>query len=233
MALRTDNGGEYTSREFENYLASSGIRHEPGPPHSPQLNGVAERTNRTINNMIRSALFDGRVPKSFWADALCHVFHAYNAYPCKTPAGFRSPQSILGLPTIDVKNLHQFGCMAWYKVPEASRKKLDAKARSSILLSYLPNGSGFRLWDLEKKSVVKSCDVIFDNSSFPYGAKLSSSPPPVQVEISWPPSVSRVPSPPASPANSWKHLPLLDVPLQPRGDRLNPCRAGASCRRSA
>jgi transposase InsO family protein len=42
MALRTDNRGEYTSKEFESCLTTSGIRHKPGPPHSPQLNGVAE-----------------------------------------------------------------------------------------------------------------------------------------------------------------------------------------------
>jgi transposase InsO family protein len=65
QSLRTENGGEYMSNEFKNYLSSSGIHHNPGPPHSPQLNGVAERTNRTAGNFIRA-----RVPKSFWTDAL-------------------------------------------------------------------------------------------------------------------------------------------------------------------
>jgi transposase InsO family protein len=51
-SLRTDNGGEYISKEFEKYLENTGIKHEPGPPHSPQLNGVAEQTNRTISNLV-------------------------------------------------------------------------------------------------------------------------------------------------------------------------------------
>jgi hypothetical protein len=34
-------------------------------------------------------------------------------------------------------------------------------------LSYLSNGNGFCLWDLDKKCVVKSCNVIFKDSSFP------------------------------------------------------------------
>lgn len=51
VSLRSDNGGEYMSKEFEDYLSSAGITHEPGPPHSPELNGVAERTNRTIGNL--------------------------------------------------------------------------------------------------------------------------------------------------------------------------------------
>lgn len=39
--LRTDNGGEYTSNEFQTYLKSKGIEHQLTVPHSPQQNEVA------------------------------------------------------------------------------------------------------------------------------------------------------------------------------------------------
>ena len=42
VALCLDNGGKYLSKEFANYLSVSGIRHDPGTPHSPQSNEVAE-----------------------------------------------------------------------------------------------------------------------------------------------------------------------------------------------
>ena len=42
--LRTDNGGEYTSAEFERL---GGARHECTVPMTPEQNGVAERMNRT------------------------------------------------------------------------------------------------------------------------------------------------------------------------------------------
>ena len=54
--LRTDNGGEYTSREFEEYCSNHGIRHEKTVPGTPQHNGVAERMNRTIVEKVRSML---------------------------------------------------------------------------------------------------------------------------------------------------------------------------------
>lgn len=41
--LRTDNGGEYMSKEFQEYLKAQGVHHEVTVPHSPQQNGVAER----------------------------------------------------------------------------------------------------------------------------------------------------------------------------------------------
>ncbi|KAG5869384.1 hypothetical protein JTB14_001248 [Gonioctena quinquepunctata] len=41
--LRTDNGGEYCSNAFGDYMKSCGIIHETTIPHCPQQNGVAER----------------------------------------------------------------------------------------------------------------------------------------------------------------------------------------------
>ncbi|KAL6328283.1 hypothetical protein AAG906_034426 [Vitis piasezkii] len=44
--IRTDNGGEY-SGPFDEYCRQHGIRHQKTPPKTPQLNGLAERMNRT------------------------------------------------------------------------------------------------------------------------------------------------------------------------------------------
>ena len=46
--LRTDNGGEYLSSAFQNYLKERGIRHAFTVTHSPQQNGASERMNRTL-----------------------------------------------------------------------------------------------------------------------------------------------------------------------------------------
>ncbi|KAK4389804.1 hypothetical protein Sango_2317400 [Sesamum angolense] len=58
--LRPDRGGEYLSGEFIDYLKKNGIVSQWTPPVMPQLNGVAERRNRTLLDMIRSA----RVPQA-------------------------------------------------------------------------------------------------------------------------------------------------------------------------
>ena len=49
--FRTDNGGEYTSSQFENYLKAEGIRHKLTGPKMPQQNGVSERLNPTLVEM--------------------------------------------------------------------------------------------------------------------------------------------------------------------------------------
>lgn len=200
---------------FEDFLRKCGIKHIPGPPHSPQLNGVAERTNRTIGNLVRCCLLSAGMPKSFWVDALRHCLFSLNSVPCHTPRGFTTPNSILGVDEINISYLHPFGCMAWYKVPEASRRKPDPKGRSSVLLSYLPDGRGFRLWDLHSRTVVKSRDVVFDDISFPYNLPLQLPSRPVECELPWPIH-------PAEPAPQRTHtpdLPLVNIELEPRFDR--------------
>ena len=41
--LRTDNGGEFTSKAFEAHLKACGIRHELTIPKTPEQNGVADQ----------------------------------------------------------------------------------------------------------------------------------------------------------------------------------------------
>ena len=69
-AFRSDNGGEYTSADFKMYLKGKGIRHELTTPYTPQQNGLAERLNRTLQEMALSQLVHAGLPKSFWADSV-------------------------------------------------------------------------------------------------------------------------------------------------------------------
>ncbi|XP_019242635.1 PREDICTED: uncharacterized protein LOC109222773, partial [Nicotiana attenuata] len=69
-SLRSDNGGEFTSNEFKVFCEKNGVRHFLTVPRSPQQNGVVERKNRTILNMVRSMLKSKNMPKEFWAEAV-------------------------------------------------------------------------------------------------------------------------------------------------------------------
>ena len=76
--FRTDNRGEFTSDEFENYLKREGIKHELTIPKCPEQNGIAERLKRTLIEMVRSVLADSKLPKLFWAEALATAVYLRN-----------------------------------------------------------------------------------------------------------------------------------------------------------
>ncbi len=69
-ALRTDNGAEYLSTEFNNYLAENGIEHQLTVAYTSQQNGVAERMSRTLIDLVRSLLHSKGLGKRFWGEAL-------------------------------------------------------------------------------------------------------------------------------------------------------------------
>lgn len=56
--LRSDNGCEYLSHEFDNYLKGRGIIHQTTTSYTPQQNGIAERANRTFMEMARCMVTD-------------------------------------------------------------------------------------------------------------------------------------------------------------------------------
>ena len=68
-ALRSDNGGEYVSQEFNNFCAVEGIKQELTTPRNPQQNGVAESKNRTIVGAAQTMLHDQGLPLHLWAEA--------------------------------------------------------------------------------------------------------------------------------------------------------------------
>ena len=79
--LRTDNGGEYVSKEFEAYLKSKRIFHEVSVPHSPEQNGVAERMNRTLMESARSMLSHAGLSNRYWAEAVATAAYIRNRTP--------------------------------------------------------------------------------------------------------------------------------------------------------
>ena len=63
--LRSDNGGEYCNKEFDNYFSYHGIRREKIVPGTPQENGVSERMNTTIMENAMSMRLHVGLPLQF------------------------------------------------------------------------------------------------------------------------------------------------------------------------
>nr|GEU51821.1 hypothetical protein [Tanacetum cinerariifolium] len=82
-SLRSDHGGEYMSQEFLDHLKDHGIIAHRTPPYTSQLNGVSERRNRTLLDMVRSMMSQTTLPKSFWDYALETAARILNMVPTK------------------------------------------------------------------------------------------------------------------------------------------------------
>ena len=69
-ALRSNRGGEYLTQDFIEYLKNCGVISEWTPSGTPQINGVSERRNQTLLDMVRSMMSQVNIPIFFWGHAL-------------------------------------------------------------------------------------------------------------------------------------------------------------------
>ena len=64
-AIRSDCGGEYLLGDFKDYLTQNGIVSQLTARGTPQKNGVVERRNRTLLEMVKSIMSYSTLPVSF------------------------------------------------------------------------------------------------------------------------------------------------------------------------
>ena len=61
---RSDRGGEYTFLDMSNLCEMHDIIHEVTSLYAPQSNGIAERKNRTLFDMVNVMLVSPGLPKN-------------------------------------------------------------------------------------------------------------------------------------------------------------------------
>ena len=92
--MRSDRGGEYYGRytedgqatgPFAKFLQENGIVVQYTMPGSLDQNGVLERRNRTLLDMVRSMLSSSNLPKSLRIEALNTIVYILNRVPKAIP----------------------------------------------------------------------------------------------------------------------------------------------------
>ena len=76
-SLKSDNGRQFVSEEFENFLTECGIEHRKSPPLWPAANGEVEAQNRSLVKMLKIAKVEGKQ----WKLELVNFLMAYRSTP--------------------------------------------------------------------------------------------------------------------------------------------------------
>jgi transposase InsO family protein len=122
--LRTDNGGEYTSKEFVPFCKSTGIRRELTVPHNPQQNSVVERKNKSIEETVKSLLNDQGLSMFLWGEATMTEIYVHNKIPHRILKDMTPEEAFSGKKP-NVENLRIFGCPVYSHIPKEKRNKLE------------------------------------------------------------------------------------------------------------
>ena len=161
-SLRTDRGREYLSDLFKAYCDEKGITRQLTIPYTLQQNGVAERRNRTILDMVRSMLAQEKLSIFFWGDALMTVAYILNRVPSKFVPSI--PYELWKGATPDLNIIRPWGCAAYVHNVSHEYGKLGPKGKKCIFISYSESSKGYIFLGEDKNGSVieiESRDVVF------------------------------------------------------------------------
>ncbi|OWY96592.1 Rve-domain-containing hypothetical protein [Phytophthora megakarya] len=158
--LRSDNGGEYTGRQFKAFLNQHGIKHEKTVPYTPQQNGLAERMNRSLVEMARCLLYHESVNKKWRAEAVNTAAWIINRIPNSVTV--KTPFEIVYKSKPQLRNVKVFGALGYAHIPDEKRRKLDAKAFKCRFLGYEDGVKGYRVLNAStgKVQIVRTVKFI-------------------------------------------------------------------------
>jgi transposase InsO family protein len=156
--LRSDRGGEYLSAAFDKHLAAAGTARRLTIHDTPELNGIAERLNRTLGEKVRALLHMAALPPNMWGEALRHSTWLKNRTSTRALGGKTPWQVLYGTPP-NLSRLKRFGEAVWVHDPSGS--KLDPRAREGRWIGFDVESHGHRVYWPANKSVSVERSVYF------------------------------------------------------------------------
>nr|GEU48090.1 retrovirus-related Pol polyprotein from transposon TNT 1-94 [Tanacetum cinerariifolium] len=149
-SLCSDRGGEYMSQEFLDHLKDYGIISHHNTPYTLQHNGVLERRNTTLLDMVRSMMSQTTLLNSFWDYALETAERILNMVPTKK------------------------GCEALIKRDTLTKSdKLEPRSIKYIFIGYPKETMGYSFnYPLKNKVLIAQNAKFLENSLVTQEAKI-------------------------------------------------------------
>jgi histone deacetylase 1/2 len=104
-------------------------------PYTSQQNGRAEHSIHTVNNILRSLLFQASLPPVYWVEAHHIATYLLNRLPTKT-LGSLTPYHSLHSAQPPYAHLRVFGCMCYPNMSSTTPHKLAPRSSLCVFLGY-------------------------------------------------------------------------------------------------
>lgn len=160
--LHSDNGTEYVSAAFKQFLKEKGIIHETSSPYIHQQNGRAEREIRSLVTVARSMLIARNIPTYLWTEAIKTASYLLNRVITRQSNGVTAYEKWFSSKP-QVKHLRIFGCDAYMHVPKESQtSKYNPRSKKLLFVGYDGESKNYRLFDVSTQKIHISSDVDFN-----------------------------------------------------------------------
>nr|CAN67457.1 hypothetical protein VITISV_039473 [Vitis vinifera] len=122
-------------------------------------NGVVERRNRTLKDMVRSMINHSTLLESLWGKAVKIIVYILNRVPSKAVA--KSPYELWTSKKPSIRHLHVWGCPIEARPYKPNEKKLDSRTVSCYFVGYFERSRGFKFYDPSTRSFFETVNAKF------------------------------------------------------------------------
>lgn len=136
-------------------------------PHAHQQNGLVERKQRHIVETRLALLAHFTLPPHFWVEAFEIAIYLINLLLSKV-LNNKSPYSLVYNKELDYTFLKGFGCECWPNLRSYNENRLMFRSTSCIFLGYNTMHKRYKRLDSNTQWLYISCDIIFNENSFPF-----------------------------------------------------------------
>ncbi|MBW0571765.1 hypothetical protein O181_111480, partial [Austropuccinia psidii MF-1] len=157
-----DGGKEFVNNFIKDFCDSRGIQLTVTTPYTPQHNGIAERTNRTLMDKVRTLMIESGVQKELWAE----LTNTTNFLRVRVSDSGKSPFEKLFNRKPNLSRIRRFGCRA-FVTNNNYKRKLDKRAYKGILVGYEPSFGAYRILLEDTGKIICSRDVRFNEDELP------------------------------------------------------------------
>lgn len=137
----------------------------------PQQNGVAERKNQHLLEVVRALLIQAHMSLSYWEDVLAFASYLTNKVPYSF-INFQTPFQVLNEAIIapNISNLppQVFGCVVFVHMHKHQRNKLALRALRGVFVGYVMHQKSYRYYHPLTKQMFIIMDVVFHEDTMYY-----------------------------------------------------------------
>ncbi|GJZ28568.1 retrovirus-related pol polyprotein from transposon TNT 1-94 [Tanacetum coccineum] len=161
LKIQTDNETEFKNKKLRSFYAKLGIVHHTSTARTPQQNGIVERQNCTLVEVVRTMHIFLKTLEFLWAEAIatacftqnCSLLHTrYNNTPYELIRG-RKP---------NVQYSHVFRSFCYPTNDRDDLGKMKPKADIGIFIVYSESSRGFQIYNRRTKKIMETIHAKFD-----------------------------------------------------------------------
>ena len=136
-------------------------------PYTPQQNGVIEKENRALKEMATCMIEANNLSPKIWSEAINCAAYIHNRDLHKSVKSKTPYEAWFGHKP-NISHFRIFGSRAWAQIPSEKRKKLQPQRKYCIMVGYVEDTKGYKLFDTSTHKTFIERSVQFEEEIIPY-----------------------------------------------------------------